>query len=556
MVVLGGGPGGLFAARLLALRHPDWTVTVHEKRDPEATFGFGVGLSGATLTAIRDVDPETHAGFDDFATWFQTASFVLPRGSVTIPSFHRGLAVERAALLRHLTRQAERAGVRVVHGDAPDVDDLRQDADVVIAADGVSSGTRTRFEEVFRPEIALGRGMYLWCGSDTSLEGTVFQPVETEHGTFTAHAYPYGPARATLVIETTEETLQRAGLGAALPVEASDDVSLGYLSDAFATLLDGRPLRGNRSQWFRFRTVTNRTWVHENIALLGDAAATADPSLGSGTKLALESAIAIADALDRLGELSVAECLHLYEQSRRPRLEALQDRALRSQRWWDTLPERLDLVPARIAVAYLSRAGAVGLDRMLPGGPDLVRTAIADWAGIPLDRAPSADLADWILARPLEGAAGVPGPAGVEGVAGAAGEAGAAGSRQLTHAEIRVAFGDGVPAPLAVTTDDPWGGAADDLVAAAKDLVDRGAPCLLLTGAPGFYGVLDRAQLAERIRRETGVPVGIEAGPADADIVAAGIVTARFDFAYDGAMAEAGAEAAAVAPAMNEAAPV
>src|ERR1700753_3836282 len=255
--VVGGGPAGLVAARLLKRAWPGWEVRLHERLPAEHTFGFGVGLSGRTLSAVEQADPEVAADLVEAAWQFSTAEFRLPQGTAAIPGVHSGVAIGRATLLRILGRRAEEAGGTRGPGSAPPWPDARPgagadaDADLVIAADGVGSTLRQELASQFGPDVTEARGNFFWGGREGPLPGTVFTPVRTKHGVFTMHAYPYERHRSTFVIDASDATLRAAGL--ADPVFGadgdSDEPSLAYLSDAFAGLVGGRPLVGHRSRW-------------------------------------------------------------------------------------------------------------------------------------------------------------------------------------------------------------------------------------------------------------------------------------------------------------------
>ena len=464
--IAGGGPAGLFAARLLKRAWPDWEVRLYERLPAEQTFGFGVGLTGRTLTAVREADPEVG---DDLiaASWpFSTAEFRLPQGTAAIPGFHSGVAIGRATLLRILARRAEDAGVKLESGPVPGRPAMADGADLVIAADGAGSELRSELGGRIGPGVSLARGNFFWCGSEAPLAGTVFMPVRTEHGVFTAHAYPYARQQSTFVIDASDATLAAAGLAnpAFTTEDGSDERSLAYLSQAFAGILGGRPFAGNRSRWTRFRTVRCARWSAGPVVLLGDAAATAHPTIGSGTKLALESAIALVAAIRENGEIKPA--LSAFERTRRPAVERMQALAERSQLWWDSFEHRLGLGPARIAAAFLSRAGAVSLDDLVRTGPSLAADAVAEWAGVPAGEVPAGGLSDWVLSRPL------PGTVFTRRLVEPAGTA------------------------LAVDSGDAWGPAGDRLIAAAP------APgqIVRLVGGSAPEHLRDRLAVAERLR--------------------------------------------------------
>ena len=202
-------------------------------------------------------------------------------------------------------------------------------------------------------------------------------PERTEHGVFVTHAYPYAADRSTFLVETDEATWRSAGFDsttAALEPDASDDVALDYLSDVFARHLGGHRLIGNRTRWLQFRTVRCARWHDGRTVLLGDAAHTAHYSVGSGTKLAMEDAIALVTALGEADDLETA--LTAYTAARRPSVARIQDIAERSRRWWDSFPERLDLPVEQLLVAYMSRAGNVPLDRFAASSPDVVCSGV------------------------------------------------------------------------------------------------------------------------------------------------------------------------------------
>jgi anthraniloyl-CoA monooxygenase len=520
--VVGGGPAGLFAARLLRRAHPGWEVRLFERLPPDDTFGFGVGLTGGTLRSVRQADPEVCADLVDAAFRFSTAEFRLPQGVAEIPGFHSGVAIGRARLLRILLARAEAAGVKVETGPAPAVAELSGEASLVIAADGVSSGVRQHFAAELGARTELSRGLFFWCGSEVPLAGTVFMPVATEHGTFVAHAYPYAPGRSTFVIEASQQAVRRTG-SADCDGGESDDAALEYLSAAFGELLGGGSFLGNRSRWTRFRTVRCARWQHGNVVLIGDAAATAHPTIGSGTKLALESAIALAAALAdddgvRAGGLA------RYEQARRPAVERLQAVAHRSRLWWESFPARLQLSPARLAAAFLTRTGTVSLNDLTVSAPELARHAAADFArdlggdlSGGLEEPPEGDLTEWILRRPLAaGGRAFPQRLVVGGSADAGGSAAAAGSA-------------GALVSLPVSLDDAWGPAADQLVARAARYAGRGATVIRLTGGPSVHDLRDRLAFGERLRTELNVLVQVDAAAAQLPEAAGGLVAGRAD---------------------------
>ncbi|MBN9734921.1 MULTISPECIES: FAD-dependent monooxygenase [unclassified Pseudonocardia] len=491
VAVLGGGPGGLYAARLLKLAFPTCEVTVHEQGDPDTTFGFGVGLAAGTQRNLAAADPDT---LRDLVAAGVRHDMTLQNGDDRVRvSNDRLIGVARTELLAILQRHAEKAGVVLEFGARRAAHEL--DADLVVAADGVSSATREAGP--YGGRAGLGRGLYLWCAADLTLPDAVFAPVETEHGVFVTHAYPYSGGRSTFLIETDEATWRRAGFDAttdATPPDASDTTSLRFLERAFAEQLHGHPLIGNRTRWLRFRTVRCDRWSDGGTVLLGDAAHTAHFSIGSGTKLAMEDAIALVEAL--AGEPGPGAAFARYEEVRRPAVERLQELARRSRLWWESFPSRLDLPAARLMVAYMSRAGNVPLDRFAGTAPDVVAAALEQYAGVP---GPHEGLTDWVIGRPLE-------------------------RGDLRFAD-RTSGAAGLAA-LDVRLDDPWSTAGDALVERVRR---DGAGGYRITGPADRAALLTRLDLAERVRRETGALVAVEGPAAFRDDLAAGLVSGRTD---------------------------
>ncbi|MCW2722329.1 FAD-dependent monooxygenase [Pseudonocardia sp.] len=485
VAVLGGGPGGLYAARLLKLAQPHCEVVVHEQGERDTTFGFGVGLAAGTQRKLEAADPDT---LRDIQAAGRRHDMTMDVGGAVARVHNDNLiGVARTELLDVLQRHAEKAGVRLEYGERRVAADL--DADVVIAADGVGSATREAGG--FGASVEVGRGLFLWCGAGFALDDAVFAPVDTERGTFVTHAYPYAADRSTFLIETDERTWRSAGFeatvveGSGVDGTASDTVSLAYLQEAFRTHLRGHDLIGNRTRWQRFRTVVCDRWSDGRVVLLGDAAHTAHFSIGSGTKLAMEDAIALVAALDE--EPDAATAFTRYEAARRPAVERLQELARRSQLWWESFPSRTHLPVERLMVAYMTRAGNVPLDRFAITSPDVVGAALGQYAGVP-PQVP-VDLTGWVL-------------------------------------RSHVVPADEDAFVIDTVVDDPWGAAADVVVAVARE---TRAGVFRVVGPADRSALLTRLDLAERLRLEAGGTVVVE-GPSELrDDLAAGLVSGRAD---------------------------
>ncbi|WP_412515209.1 FAD-dependent monooxygenase [Actinomadura madurae] len=510
VAVLGGGPGGLYAARLIKLARPGCVVDVYEQATPETTFGFGVGLAAGTQHNLRQADEASLADIIDHSHPHEMSLRVGDR----VASMPNGnlLAIARTTLLTVLQRHAEAAGVRLHHGRRADADAL--DADLVIAADGVNSATRDRHAADFGAQVESGDGLYLWCGTDAGLPSALFMPVTTSAGTFVTHAYPYAPDRSTFLVETDERTWRNAGFAgttealASGPADASDETALRYLERAFADPLRGHALIGNRTRWLRFRTVHCERWHRGNVVLLGDAAHTAHYSIGSGTKLAMEDAIALVAALGEHGTL--ADALDHYEAERRPAVEHLQDVAARSRRWWDSFPGRLDLPVNRLLVAYMTRAGKVTLARFAESAPHVVGAALAEYAGRPCpgDRPPTGDaLIDFVLRQPLR--------------------------RDRIAVPDRTSLPEGTIVDVEFADADPWGPKADAVLSRFDQAAGSDAAAVRIAGPPDRDDLLNRLELGDRLRGR-GLPV-IVRGPREfLPDLAAGLVAGRADLVEAG----------------------
>jgi anthraniloyl-CoA monooxygenase len=527
--VIGGGPAGLFAARLVKDRMPHASVRVSERSVPDDTFGFGVAFTARTLRAVAEAERATFDRLVDASVPMPQQEMLIDGVSVRAKGAGGGIAIARSRLLEVLLDEAVRAGVEVDLGMERDLADVR-DADLVIAADGVASRTRAELAEHVGGRVVPGRGVFMWLGCGTRLRSNLFVPVRTEHGLFTIHAYPYAAERSTLGVEADVGTWRRAGMDTATartPLTESDAFSIDYLQKAFADALGGAELLGNRSRWMHFRTVSLPRWHHENVVLIGDAAHTAHYSVGSGTKMALEDAIALTDSLTAGDEAALAGALRHYEEIRRPRVEALQDAAVRSQRWWDSIGHRLDLPAPQLMLAYLSRGGVVSTSRLAQSDPGLLRVGLAAFAGVAPTDDELADVRTWVLNRPYEGAA--------LRASGRIMEDRQAGYREVhggpfAVSTLRAAYPDEtLAAVLGTDVDDPWSPAGDEVLDRCFALAEAGADGVRLEGRRGRPALLDRLALAERIRRQTKLFTLVGAPTDHIDDLVDGIVAGRAD---------------------------
>ncbi len=374
IAIIGGGPAGLYLATLVKLLNPEHEIEVWERNAADDTFGFGVVFSDETLGGIENADSAFFERLSrDFATWDDID--VHFHGQVLTSGGHGFAAISRQRLLAILRERCEESGVTIHYREpAPPVGELRRTHDLVVGADGVNSVTRDGNPEVFQPQLDVRKARYMWLGTPLVFDAFNFFIAETDIGTVQAHAYPYSDSMSTFIVELEEGSWMRSGQVDASdrswkPGE-SDQRGIDFCGVLFADALQGAPLVANNSRWIRFATLRTRCWRDGNVLLIGDAAHTAHFSIGSGTKLAMEDALALAACLHENASLDAA--LIAYEAERRPVVESAQRAAQASLEWFENISQYTRQEPLQFAFNLLTRSRRVTYWNLKARDPEFV----------------------------------------------------------------------------------------------------------------------------------------------------------------------------------------
>jgi len=389
IVCIGGGPASLYFSALAKKAHPGWDISVYERNPRDVTWGFGVVFSDETMEGFRDADEQTYRAItDSFVHWDDIDIHF--KGNVVRSTGHGFAGMQRLKLLQILEARARDLGVSITHDVEIDDLDAFADADLIVAGDGIASFIRDKFEDKFETDVVVRPNKFTWLGTTRHFDAFTFYFNENQHGLWRAHCYSYMPGMSTFIVECTEDTWRRAGLETATEAD-----TLAYCQEVFAKELDGDELISNNSIWRSFPRVKNGRYYHDNIVLMGDALHTAHFSIGSGTKLAMEDAIALNDAI--AGHNRLSDALAAYQDERQPAVDSLQRAAQVSMEWFENVERYHETMePTQFAFSLLTRSLRITHDNLKLRDPaftdrmdDWVADRAAKQTGIPRTPGPT-----------------------------------------------------------------------------------------------------------------------------------------------------------------------
>ncbi len=380
---IGAGPASLYFAILMRKAFPDVRVHLREQNPRGDTFGWGVVFSDETLDGLREADPESFASIENaFAYWTDIETYI---GERCIRSTGHGFCgLARRTLLDILRTRAEALGATIDYETRVESLEALPTADLVVAGDGIHSVVRDAYPEHFQPDLDWRKCKFSWLGTTKPLSAFTFLFRANEHGLFQVHAYPFEPNLSTFIVECTETTWKRAGLDT-----ATDEDTVAYVEALFRDDLDGHPVLCNKSMWRTFPTIRCKTWHRDHVVILGDAAHTAHFSIGSGTKLAMEDAIVLVDALKDGGLDDIPGALARYESIRKDQVERIQHAAQTSLEWFENSERYMQQNPLQFMFNLMTRSKRITYDNLALRDPELVEQAtawFADQAGVSFDK--------------------------------------------------------------------------------------------------------------------------------------------------------------------------
>jgi anthraniloyl-CoA monooxygenase len=364
IVCLGGGPAGLYFSILAKKANPSWDITVVERNRPDDTFGWGVVFSDKTMDGFKDVDPETHSEITRaFRHWDDIDVFF--KGQKLTSGGHGFCGIGRIKLLQILQKRAAVLGAKLIfQTEITDPDAYAADYDLVIASDGGSSITRRKYESIFKPNIQPRQNRFIWLGSKKKLDAFTFDFANTEWGWFNLHAYRFDADWSTFIVETPEKNWLKAGID-----KMEQEESIALCEKLFADRLEGNALISNAKHlkgsavWLKFNRVLCEKWFHKNIVLIGDAAHTAHFSIGSGTKLAMEDAIALTRVLSH-HDGDVTSALQKYQEEREIEALKLQSAARNRMEWFEQVERYVHLDAEQFTYSLLTGSQRIGHENL------------------------------------------------------------------------------------------------------------------------------------------------------------------------------------------------
>src|SRR5829696_5028768 len=363
--IIGGGPAGLYFGILMKKADASHQIKIYERNGPNDTFGWGVVFSGKTLANLRAADEESHAEITkEFEAW-DNVDVVHGNDKISIHG-NSFSGIARLQLLNIFQRRAEQLGVEIAfRTEVQDIESLRNDCDLLVAADGVNSTVRLRYAERLQPQLDSRANRYIWYGTNQLFHGLTLTFRENNAGVFAAHSYKFHRTTSTFIVECDPHTWNKAGFE-----RMSDEQTREYLGEVFSNDLNGHQLLSNNSKWINFLLVKNKNWFFENVVLVGDALHKAHFSIGSGTKLAIEDAIALAESFQQTA--NVSEALSHFANTRRPVIEDYQAAAFESMRWFENAAQYMHLSPIELAYVLMTRSGRVSYEDLKRRDPAFI----------------------------------------------------------------------------------------------------------------------------------------------------------------------------------------
>jgi anthraniloyl-CoA monooxygenase len=363
--IIGGGPAGLYFAILMKQADAAHEIAVYERNGPDDTFGWGVVFSDKTLSYLKENDEVSYRRITDtFETW-DNVDIVHRDQKITVRG-NKFSGIARIEILKILQNRCRELDVdlRFRH-EVANVEALSAAGDLLIGADGINSTVRQAYSDFFKPSLSVRSNKYIWYGTNQLFHGLALTFRNNDDGLFAAHSYKFNKTTSTFIVECDEQTWTTAAFA-----NMSDEQTRAYLEQVFVKDLNSHGLLSNNSKWLYFVNVKNACWGHRHIVLLGDALHTAHFSIGSGTKLALEDAIALKRCFDRTGVVSAA--LDEFERLRRPIIEEYQAAALESCVWFENARRYLHLDPLPFAFELMMRSGRVHYENLKQRDPEFI----------------------------------------------------------------------------------------------------------------------------------------------------------------------------------------